>query len=261
MYLSLNYGRSWENIGKVNPNVDKDWFDHVIYIDKPDKVVIVGGTNQGFAVRAEVNRDNLYKVVNKNFYGDKIPTENTKAIKKLMKAHLVDFKNLNEPEDILLHNEYAYVPCRDGNNVAVIDISKPDSPSIVASIQHPEMLDVFGVSIEGNYFYAVSMSNQKLIIVDISKPENPEVISTLTIGGKGDFNENYDSYHTRLRKVTVKNGYAYVTHSNEGRLYIVDVKDPNNPQISSHLETTDGGFAVFIDGDNAYLGGVGLVIR
>ena len=174
-----------------------------------------------------------------------------------MKAHLVDFQNLNEPEDVLLNNGYAYVPCRDGNNVAVVDISKPESPSIVASIQHPDMLDVFGVSIEDNYFYAVSMSNQKLIIVDISKPEKPELISTLTIGGKGDFNKNYDSYHTRLRKVTVKNGYAYVTHSNEGRLYIVDVKDARNPKILSHLETTDGGFAVFIDGDYAYLGGCG----
>lgn len=57
MYLSLDWGKNWENIGKINPNVPEDWFDHVIYIDKLDKVVMVGGTNKGFSVRAEIFRD------------------------------------------------------------------------------------------------------------------------------------------------------------------------------------------------------------
>ena len=256
MYVSLDYGNSWENIGKINPAVPEDWLDHVIYIDKPDKVVLIGGTNQGFAFRAEVNRDNIYAEINHRYYKDNVP-QNTRSIQSMVKSVLIDFDELNEPEDILIHRGYAYVPCRDGNNVAVIDISNPEKPMIVNSIRHPKILDAFGVSAQGDYLYFVSMSNQQLLIADISKPEKSKVISSLTIGGAGSYNKSYDSYHTRLRKVEVKDGYAYVTHSNEGKLYIVDVKDPLEPKITGSMETTDGAFAVFIDGDYAYLGGCG----
>jgi photosystem II stability/assembly factor-like uncharacterized protein len=57
MYISVDYGKTWNNIGQVNPGVPVDWFDHVIYIDKPDRLIMVGGTNQGYAVVAEVDRD------------------------------------------------------------------------------------------------------------------------------------------------------------------------------------------------------------
>ena len=257
MYLSLDYGRSWENIGKVNPKVVDDWFDHVIYIDKPEKVVLIGGTNRGFAVRAEIYRNRLYSLINEKNYPGLFPSEDTVSLSGLMVGSIVDPQNLNEPEDVLVYKGYAYVPNRDGNDVAIIDISNSKQPKIVSSILHPEMLDVFGTYAEGGYFYAVSMSNQRLIVTNISDPEKPKVISTISIGGKGNFNESYDSYHTRLRKITVDDGYAYVTHSNEGRLYIIDVKDPYHPEILSYLETTDGGFAVFIDGNYAYLGGCG----
>ena len=64
LYLSIDYGKTWKNIGIVNPKIKTDWFDHVIYIDKPGKVIIIGGTNKGFVVRAEIFRDNLNKMVN-----------------------------------------------------------------------------------------------------------------------------------------------------------------------------------------------------
>ena len=255
MYVSLDYGNTWTNIGQVNPDIADDWFDHVIYIDKPDKVVIIGGTNRGFAVRAEVNRAQLYRMGDLEKNKKKFPVTDTVGLASMMKGYVVDFKDLNEPEDILVHRGYAYVPCRDGRNVAIVDLANPKKPEVIASIRHPDMLDMFGVSAEGNFLYAVSMSNQKLIIADISNVREPKVISTLTVGGRGNYNSNYDSYHTRLRKVLVQNGIAYVTHCNEGRLYIIDVKDPRRPQIISHLDTGDGGFAVFVEGDYAYLAG------
>ncbi|MGF1639287.1 MAG: hypothetical protein ACFCUU_19575 [Cyclobacteriaceae bacterium] len=255
LYISSDYGKTWENIGPLNTGAKDDWFDHVIYVDLEDKVVMVGGSNKGFAIRAEINRDELYAEVNKNAGKNKIPDELTQDISRQVTGKLIDFKEINEPEDILMHRNFAFIPCRDGNNVSIIDVNNPENPKLAFSLRHPELLDAFSVSIEGNFMYAVSMSNQKLIIADISNPYQPKVVKTLQIGGEGSYNPLYDSYHTRLRKVFVKDGIAYVTHSNEARLYLVDVHEPTNPKILSYLDTKDGGFAVFVEGNYAYLGG------
>lgn len=255
LYISTDYGKNWENIGPLLTGAKDDWFDHVIYIDLADKVVMVGGSNKGFAIRAEIDRDKLYKIVNKNAGKTDIPENLTRNLIERVEGVVIDFKEINEPEDILMHEDFAYIPCRDGNNVTIIDVRNPEKPVLANSLRHPELLDAFSVSIEGDYLYTVSMSNQKLIIADISDPYTPKVIKTLEIGGKGSYNPLYDSYHTRLRKVFVKNDIAYVTHSNEARLYIVDVKEPANPKILSYLDTEDGGFAVLVEGDYAYLGG------
>lgn len=257
LHISLDYGKTWTDIGKVNPQVLEDWFDHVIYIEEPGKNILIGGTNQGFVVRAEINQDRLYRTINEKNYKDIFPEKMIIDIGKVMKGKLTDYNEINEPEDIEIDGDYAYLPCRDGNNVAIINISEPEHPVLAASLRHPEMLDAFGVDIKDDFLYIVSMSNQKLLIADVSEPSSPQVITTLTVGGEGEYNSDYDSYHTRLRKVIVQRGYAYVTHSNEGRLYIVDVNDPYHPKIVSHLETTDGAFTTIVKNNYAYLAGCG----
>lgn len=52
MYLSEDNGATWMNIGALNPEIKEDWLDHVIWVDSPDGLVLVGGSNQGFAIRA-----------------------------------------------------------------------------------------------------------------------------------------------------------------------------------------------------------------
>lgn len=61
IYLSLNYGKTWQNIGDVETKVDGDWLDHVIAIDSTDKVICIGGTGKGFIVRAEIKKTKLYR--------------------------------------------------------------------------------------------------------------------------------------------------------------------------------------------------------
>ena len=48
-----------------------------------------------------------------------------------MIGSLVDFNELMDPEDIVTHQSFAYIPCRDGNNVAIIDYKNPAKPALV----------------------------------------------------------------------------------------------------------------------------------
>lgn len=56
LYLSEDTGKTWENIGILNPEIPEDWLDHAIYIERPDRYILIGGSNKGYAVRAEVRR-------------------------------------------------------------------------------------------------------------------------------------------------------------------------------------------------------------
>src|SRR5690606_32334583 len=155
---------------------------------------------------------------------------------------------LDEPEDVLIDGNYAYVPNRDGNNLAVFDISNRRAPRLVSSFRDAELLDAMGVDKQGEVIYLTSLTNHKLLILDARDPQHLRKLSAITIGGKGETTD-------RLRKVVVADGYAYVTHSSEGKLYICDVRDPEAPTVVGSVATGDGAFAAIIDGDYAYVGG------
>lgn len=258
MYISVDNALTWQNIGPLNTGASDDWFDHAIYIDEPDAVVIIGVTNKGYAVRATVERAALADL---GTYQNTIADEPGNKFHEKLRGYIVDPVEINEPEDVVLHNGYAYLPNRDGNSIAVIDVANPGKPQLTASIRSPQMLDMFGVDVEGDYLYAVSMSNNTLVIYNIANPTQPVFASALQIGGIGSYGQTPDvharaSYaHTRLRKVHVQNGYAYVTHNNEGRLYVVDVREPSRPAVTGSASTGDGAFAVMVHGEIAYVAG------
>lgn len=56
MYLSEDSGLTWQNIGPVDPQDPEDWLDHFISVPQPDHTILIGGTNQGKVIRAEVLR-------------------------------------------------------------------------------------------------------------------------------------------------------------------------------------------------------------
>ncbi|MBP6855670.1 MAG: DUF2341 domain-containing protein [Candidatus Pacebacteria bacterium] len=157
---------------------------------------------------------------------------------------------LNRPEDVLVDGNYAYIPSRAGGNLSVYNVSNPNSPAFVSSFTDADLTEAMGVAKNGNTVYLTSWHNHKLLILDATDPSNITKISSIEIGtteGGGDPDE--------LRKVFYLDGYAYVTHSHDQKLYIVDVSNPVSPSITGSVATGDGAFAVFVKGNYAYVGG------
>jgi hypothetical protein len=84
--------------------------------------------------------------------------------------------------------------------------------------------------------------------LDAKDPRKLKKLFAFTVGTDGRTSD-------RLRKVVYQNGYLYLTHSSEGKLYIADAHNPARPEIISSVETGDGAFAIFVKGDYAYVGG------
>lgn len=247
VFISYDRGKTWADEGPVPTGAAGDWLDHVIPMELGDSVIAIGGTNKGFIVRAAFARSSLYAKTfdsKKYVYNDALK----KDLANGLAGSLFDAKELDEGEDVLIDGKYAYVPCRGSNNLAVIDISNPKKPVLISSFRDPELIDAMGVAKHGNYIYLVSFSNHTCLVLDAKDPGKLKKLSAFTVGGDGPTPD-------RLRKVIYQDGYLYLTHSSEGRLYIADVHDPARPALISDVATGDGAFAVFVRGNYAYVGG------
>lgn len=165
-------------------------------------------------------------------------------------GYITDNTNLDDAEDVIVDGNYAYVPCRGGARLSVFNISVASLPTFVSSFTDIELTEAMGVAKNESVIYLTSWHNHKLLILDATDPANITKISSIEIGtteGGGDPDE--------LRKVFYLDGYAYVTHSHDQKLYVVDVSDPSSPSITGSVATGDGAFAVFVKGNYAYVGG------
>ncbi len=249
MYLSVDAGDTWQNIGGTGTGVAGDWMDHVIAVPTAESTICIGGTSKGYILRLELTRDELYGLQPSAPIG-KVSLQTGSSL-QFASAHRASYWNhaeLDEPEDVLVAGRYAYIPNRDGNNLAVIDVSNPDAPHLVSSFRDEELLDAMGVDKAGDILYLTSLTNHKLLILDARDPANLRKLSSLAIGGEGHSAD-------RVRKVAYADGYAYVTHSSEGTVYVCDVRDPAAPRVVGSVATGDGAFAVYPHGDYAYVGG------
>ncbi len=258
VYLTINYGKEWLLVDTL-PTVAGDWLDHGIRIETTDSVITLSGTNKGFIVRNAFQKQQLAKMLERfNGYNSTIEQENAYQIRNTeIIGSLVDIEALDEPEDIIVHNGFAYIPCRDGNNVAIIDYREPSKPLVVYNLRDEDILDAFSVAVDKNLLYVLSMTNAVVSVFDITAPQNPVKLASIKVGGEGSYLKHYRSNYTRLRKIIVKDGYAYVTHSSESKVYILDVREPANPAIISSFHTGDGAFAALVQGDILYLAGYG----
>ncbi|GAA4442127.1 hypothetical protein GCM10023091_28370 [Ravibacter arvi] len=257
VYLTTDYGRRWYNLGPL-PSVAGDWLDHGVRLETADSVITLSGTNKGYIVRNTFSKTALSDFLD-YFHGDsrQISPERNFLNTDAIEGHLIDTDALNEPEDIVINNGFAYIPCRDGNNVAVIDYRNPSQPVLACNLGDKDILDAFSVAISGDYLYVLSMTNHTVSVFRVTDPYRPVKITALTVGGKGGYLPHYRSDYTRLRKIIIAEGYAYITHSSESKVYILDIRDPQKPKIISSFHTGDGAFAALVHKDVLYLAGYG----
>ncbi len=148
---------------------------------------------------------------------------------------------------VAVKGNYAYVaaqgclggqPCPNpnvGDSFAVIDISSPAAPTIVATLANSSLpapwtgsgalKHATAVAIAGNYAFVTASYTNRLTILDISNPHAPQIVASLQDASQLNFDVD----------VTVANGYAYVADqaSGLGRVAVVDVHSPAHPFVVS----------------------------
>lgn len=123
---------------------------------------------------------------------------------------------------VAVHDQYAFVISKsDEAEIQVVDMSDPDTLSIVDTIDLPGGFDPTQILISGEYLYisrTVSVHSE-LYIASIIDPLNIEVVGSVNITGEARSISKHGEY------------IYYVTELNSRELSIVHVADPNNPNI------------------------------
>lgn len=169
---------------------------------------------------------------------------------------------------VAISGSYAYVasqgclsgqPCpvaTVGDSFAVVNVSNPASPSIVARIHSmplPPPWEGTGalehataVAISGSYAYVTAFYADRLTVISIANPLSPKIVATI----KDATNLNYPV------DVAVSGEYAYVVDQiSPGRLTVVNVSNPENPRVVTSFANPalNGAYRIRVRGDFAYV--------
>ena len=140
---------------------------------------------------------------------------------------------------------YAAVVSGNESSLTILDITNPNSISVVGSITDDQnrllrganTVDVYSI---GNKYYAVVVPNSSteagIQIIDISTPSNLTAV--------GNLNKATDSRYTQAQKITTHTyndkAYALLTAERDTHaVTIIDVTDPNNPIEKAYVQETN----------------------
>lgn len=194
----------------------------------------------------------------------------TNPAKPAIVGTLDDSINLFGAYGVAVSGQYAYVaaqgcltaqPCPNpavGNSFAVVDVSSPTSPKIVAALHNVDLPALWAgsgalnhacaVAVADNYAYVTAAYSDRLTVIDISDPLHPQIVASLQ-------DSNYLAFDV---DVAVRGGYAYVADQSSGlgRLTVVDVHTPSAPRIVGSLTNStwlNGAYRVRLRGTFAYV--------
>jgi len=142
------------------------------------------------------------------------------------------------PTSVAVEDDYAYVVDSDSNDLKVIDISNPASPSLagsLGSIPFPE-----SIAVAGNYAYVVDSTSEDLKVIDVSNPATPSLAGSLGIG----------SFPV---SITVAGNYAYVVDENLDDLKVIDISNPASPSLTGSLGIGAFPKSLAVAGNYAYV--------
>ncbi len=130
--------------------------------------------------------------------------------------------------------EYALMGLR--NALAVVEITAPSFPVIVAEVPHFDS-NWSDVKVYGNHAYVVNEAGGGMDVIDLSDVDNGVVtlVQRLTTGGLGT------SHNVA---VDTDSGFLYVLGSNlnQGRLVVYDLSDPANPVLAGQMSSLHGDY-------------------
>lgn len=138
---------------------------------------------------------------------------------------------------LAISGNYAYVACRTGSYLKVVDITAPSSPAVVGTLTDGSggalLTGVTDVTINGNDLFATCFDGSGFEVVDITTPSSPTHKAKLLDGINGN-------YLDRADMPFYKNGYVYCTCRFGNALTVINVADSSNPvQVSATYKMPD----------------------
>jgi hypothetical protein len=122
---------------------------------------------------------------------------------------------LEDPRALDLQFRYAFVA--DARGLAVVDVTDPAAPELVA--RAGPMADARNVYVARTYAY-VAGGKEGVVIVDVERPDRPRIVERYDAGGKLD-----DVWDVKIGS-TYANLYAYVADGHNG-LRVLQLSSPD----------------------------------
>lgn len=142
-----------------------------------------------------------------------------------------------KPSNISIAGNYAYVSSSDNNEeLQIIDISIPSSPSLAGSYNAPGNANAIGVFASGStaYIMRASSSSDEFLIIDAASPAAPSFVGSLNLGEDGN-------------EVVVSGNVAYIASSdNSEELKVVNIAIPESPSKIGSLDLSGNTDAITI---------------
>jgi hypothetical protein len=142
------------------------------------------------------------------------------------------------PTSVYVSGRYAYVVDSGSDDLKVIDVSDPGTPSLAGSLAIGSLPR--SVYVSGRYAYVVDSGSDDLKVIDVSDPATPSLAGSLSIGGVP-------------ASVYVSGRYAYVVDTGSDDLKVIDVSDPGTPSLAGSLGLGTIPLSVYVSGRYAYV--------
>jgi hypothetical protein len=178
---------------------------HILDVSNPSSITHLGSDTPGINCWGIVARDGYA------YAGDRQRVLHTYDVHDPTHPTLVDSTPTSDlVNGVHFFGGYLYVPTWAA--IDVFDISVPEHPTLVYGI--PEPGGFFDLAFEGDLLYGVNPA--VFGIWDISDPQQPTALG-----------HYFHSQWGTADGIAVSAGFAYA--ANYDRIYVVDVRDPNNP--------------------------------
>jgi hypothetical protein len=168
--------------------------------------------------------------------------------------------NINNAKEVEVEGRYAFIS-NDNNNgnpdVTIMDISNPNSPTLVPTIDGTALNGARSLEVVGRYLYVIGYDADTFLIYDVGTPSVPRLVGSVTDA------TNLDT----PKYIQIQGRYAYITSYIGDRLTIVDISNPAAPTVAGSVTngtTLNGANTLRIIGRYAYVaaqvyGGVTVV--
>ena len=150
-----------------------------------------------------------------------------------------------DANDVVVIGNYAYV-ANDGNELEVVDVSNPNNPNSIATLNLSGSSDGMTIAGEGNVIF-MGRAGGEIESIDVSTPSSPVSLDSIDNG-------------SRIRDIDLGNNGTYIfvaSDENSAEFQIIDANDPDNLTTLSTFDAPNdfNGVAYDTDRDRAFLVG------